>query len=559
MPELDQQWTAPQGSVRTQDGPDPPGCGLLDRRWVLWEEFMKEHAHLDAWLRLAEQDVCSLPISPSQVTYDKAKEELRKLERWRSQASSRLILLDRLTLRTRTLTRLFDGAVRAQLLTWAQECGRRWDEVSAKLESVSGGLKLFVSEWEEFEAEREELALWLADMDVRLTEVDRLMGNTCQKLRRLQCLQQCVCVNLDRVNSLLLRGEALICGSRTTDAEQVERRLVDLLQKCTHMCNNMTRTHTRLLSRKLVFEDTCLQSHASDSGCPSESLLDDEGALDKLHLDLPASPNHCTCVDLEPKGFEAPSACSGGQGGFVCTHLPSFTDPPPPSHEHLGLEWDPSVDIGRSVSCDDADAEVYVISCTGLCCTDGAKRPNYLSDISDDITNQDGDSVCNDLFMFIGQKLPEQLKSEDQLNQAYNCTVTRGGGARPSWDQWVTPTTVRPVSQPSSFDGGWVRAWLGVQSPAPPPQSPTPPPQSQTKGVQTDWEGEDEGLVCGQSVPPPSSPLAPPALLCILLAAAVVLLVFLVWTPPDPPCHHWGRTPLSFHLTLTYVNGAPPT
>lgn len=46
--------------------------------------------------------------------------------------------------------------------------------------------QLFVSEWEEFEAEREELALWLADLDVRLTEVDHLTGNTCEKLRRLQ-------------------------------------------------------------------------------------------------------------------------------------------------------------------------------------------------------------------------------------------------------------------------------------------------------------------------------------------------------------------------------------
>lgn len=50
----------------------------------------------------------------------------------------------------------------------------------------------FVSDWEGFEAEREELALWLADLDVRLTEVDHLTGNTCEKLRRLQ-----VCYSTD--------------------------------------------------------------------------------------------------------------------------------------------------------------------------------------------------------------------------------------------------------------------------------------------------------------------------------------------------------------------------
>lgn len=30
-----------------------------------------------------------------------------------------------------------------------------------------------------------------------------------------------------------------------------------------------------------------------------------------------------------------------------------------PAHEHLGLEWDPSVDIGRSVSHDDADSSYF--------------------------------------------------------------------------------------------------------------------------------------------------------------------------------------------------------
>lgn len=61
------------------------------------------------------------------------------------------------------------------------------DEISCWLICISIFFsQLFVSEWEEFEAEREELALWLADLDVRLTEVDHLTGNTCEKLRRLQ-------------------------------------------------------------------------------------------------------------------------------------------------------------------------------------------------------------------------------------------------------------------------------------------------------------------------------------------------------------------------------------
>ncbi|XP_070685409.1 nesprin-2 [Pempheris klunzingeri] len=336
----------------SQDG-DLQGCGQLERRWVLWHEFMKEHAHLDTWLRLAERAVSS--PSPAHVTYVTATEELRKFERLQCEAGFRLVQLDSLTRRNRTLLRLFEGAMRARLLAAARECGQRWDDVNAKLEAITGRLKLFVSEWEGFEAEREELALWLADLDVRLTEVDHLTGSTCEKLRRLQSFQQCVCVNSGRVNALLRRGEALIQRSEPTDAQRVESRLLELLRRCSLVYNNIARTHTRLLSMRLVFEDDWILSQATDSGCPSESLLEEEAAPDKA---VPPSPSS-------------------------------------PTHEHLGLEWDPSVDIGRSVSRDDADSS-YFSAGTGLCHRDGVKRRSYLgsqSDISDD-EDQEADLLC---------------------------------------------------------------------------------------------------------------------------------------------------------------------
>lgn len=156
----------------------------------------------------------------------------------------------------------------------SRSCSELFEDLSIFLS------QLFVSEWEEFEAEREELALWLADLDVRLTKVDHLTGNTCEKLRLLQvcystlmhvlwsiflfvdlfvfmcvCLQsfqQCVCVNSGRVNALLRRGEALIQRSQPNDAQHVESRLLELLRCCSHVYNNIARTHTRLLSMRLV-------------------------------------------------------------------------------------------------------------------------------------------------------------------------------------------------------------------------------------------------------------------------------------------------------------------
>ncbi|XP_040903288.1 nesprin-2 isoform X2 [Toxotes jaculatrix] len=441
---------------------DLQGCGQLETRWVLWREFMEEHAHLDIWLRLAEQAVGS-PNSTC-VTYATAKEELRKFERLRREAGSRLVRLDGLTRRNQTLTLLFLGAARARLLASARECGRRWDDVNAKLESIIARLKLFVSEWEGFEAQREELALWLADLDVRLTEVDHLDGNTCEKLRHLQ-----------------------------------------------------------------VFEEDWTLSQATDSGCPSETLLEDEGALDKAYLDLPAVSNR-------PKDF---SQSANSTQAFT-SHLPSLVHRPPspssPTHEHLGLEWDPSVDIGRSVSCDDGDSS-YFSACAGLCHRDDLNRWSCLrplssqTDISSDITNQEV-----------------------------------GWEKRLDGDRRGTSTPDRQDFDTVSFDGGRVRAWLGVQIPAPPERT-----TSCSKAVQTDREAEEEPSCCedaerplsGQSVTSSgasssSSPCSP-ALLCLLLAAALALLACLIWVVPESACHCSSGMPRNFHLTLRYVNGPPPT
>uniref|UniRef100_A0A3B5RC24 Uncharacterized protein n=1 Tax=Xiphophorus maculatus TaxID=8083 RepID=A0A3B5RC24_XIPMA len=116
-----------------------PSC-RLDRKWVLWHEFMQEHSHLDAWLRLAEQAINTL--SPAHLTYSASKEELRRFQRLRSEAGSQLIRLDGLTRRNRTLPQLFQDAVQARLLGAAWECGRRWDEVDAKLETITGRLQV---------------------------------------------------------------------------------------------------------------------------------------------------------------------------------------------------------------------------------------------------------------------------------------------------------------------------------------------------------------------------------------------------------------------------------
>ncbi|MED6252608.1 hypothetical protein ATANTOWER_014158, partial [Ataeniobius toweri] len=437
-----------------QDG-DQLRCGPLERKWVLWHEFMKEHAHLDAWLRLAEQALITFNLA--NITYSTSKEELRKFERLRCEAGSQLIQLDSLTRRNRTLTRLFQGTMQARLLGSAQECGQRLDDVNSKLETIAGQLQLFVSEWEEFEAEREELALWLADLDARLTQIDHMTGNNCEKLRQLQSFQQSVCENSGRVNDLLQRGEELIQRSESADAQHVESRLLELLRRCSHVYNNIARTHTRLLSMRLVFEDDWILSQATDSGCPSESVHEDR-VLEKYDQNLSSVSSHLR--DFRQSVNPAPTLLS---------HRPS-PPPPSPSHENMGLEWDPSVDIGRSVSHDDADSS-YFSACTGVCQREGTKRWSYLSsfdsrsDISTDITNQEA-----------------ALGPQDWLDQTdpgwFSPVITSQ-----EEDQWNTSTPEEDTNEPMRFDGGRVKAWLRVQSSAPSQNT-----ASCSRAVQTDGD-----------------------------------------------------------------------
>lgn len=130
---------------------------------------MKEHAHLETWLRSTEQAVTC--AGPAHITYVSAKEKLRRMEvscvlrlscehrgsrhtalrnavcvfqRLRWEAGPRLVQADSLTQRNRTLARLFRGAMRARLLALARLCGRRCEEVTAALESVATRLKVLL-------------------------------------------------------------------------------------------------------------------------------------------------------------------------------------------------------------------------------------------------------------------------------------------------------------------------------------------------------------------------------------------------------------------------------
>lgn len=76
-----------------------------------------------------------------------------------------------------------------------------------------------------------------------------------------------MCTNSERVNALLQRGESLIQRCHTNDAQHLETQLLELLQRCSLVHNNIACTHTRLLSMRLVRARTRTHTHTLISKC----------------------------------------------------------------------------------------------------------------------------------------------------------------------------------------------------------------------------------------------------------------------------------------------------
>ncbi|XP_055052701.2 nesprin-1 [Misgurnus anguillicaudatus] len=390
------------------------GCAKLERRWMLWYEFMKEHSCLDDWLRSAEK-IAASPNS-SHVLYDVAKEELQKYESLRTEARIRLSQLDGLSQKSRTLVGLFRGAMGARLVEMTKDCGQRWDQLSNIVDTVCRRLKHFVHQREDFERQREEMAVWLTDMDLRLTEVEHFSGkDTCSKMHQLQGFQEAVGESAGRLNDLLQRGEELIQRSEPADAQAIENQLQELLLHCTRVFQGLGHLHTRLLSMRLVFEDDWALC-APDSGCPSESMLEDE-----CFVDSSSAPQSQSCL------------------------LQS-------SHDHLVLEWDPSVDIGGSH--DDTDSSSFSAA-AGVSCTEEPARYPLRRRVCVTPVGSQPDNVTVSVKHRGTEKSLEHSAPPQTPVPVIRASKPQYAGS------FKTSTPETRSSDPVTFDPERISAWLG--------------------------------------------------------------------------------------------------
>ncbi|XP_063060982.1 uncharacterized protein si:ch211-137a8.2 isoform X2 [Engraulis encrasicolus] len=435
--------------------------GQLERRWLLWHEFMRERSLLDDWLQRAEQQAAS--PNTTHVLHAVAREELSKFEALQGECGARVSQLDSLTVRSRSLLRLFDGAMRARLVAMTKECGQRWERLSQALDCICRRLRHCVSQREAFDVQREEMAVWLADMDLRLTELEHFStNNTVTKMHQLQSFQEAVAENASRLGALLESGEALIQRSEPTDAQAIEGQLHDLLHYCARVFEGVGRLHTRLLSMRLVFEDDWTLSPHVDSGCPSETPPDDE----EPSCDWPSSP--------KPKTAPSHPACQVAQ-------------------DSLMLEWDPSVDIGGSTpSNDDADSS-YFSGPTGVC-----QVEEFLGGDATSRRRHHLKSSLHKVFLCRGEttaRLPRDPETTPSgLSDCSSVSSSRSGSSHPHRHHHhghshpvlcrTSTPAVRPP-EPLTFDPQRVTAWLG-QTGGPVAMETQRRPCSHSKSVQTE-------------------------------------------------------------------------
>ncbi|KAL2096537.1 hypothetical protein ACEWY4_008685 [Coilia grayii] len=393
---------------------------------------MTDRCHLEDWLQRAEHLAASPNTAP--VLHAVAREELNKFEALQAECGARVAQLDSLTLRSRSLLRLFDGAMRARLVAMTKECSQRWERLREALECICRRLRHCVSQREAFDTQREEMAVWLADMDLRLTELEHFStNNTVTKMHQLQSFQEAVAENASRLGRLLEAGEALIQRSEPTDAQAIEGQLQELLHYCARVFEGVGRLHTRLLSMRLVFEDDWALLPHMDSGCPSETPPDeDEQSCDWSNSPKPqAGPAH-------------------------------------PCQDHLMLEWDPSVDIGGSASRDDTDSSYFSGppgACVACCASGGRQVEEFLGGEATGRKKHHLSSAVHKVFLSRGEITAPLPGDPETTPSGLSDSSISGSGSTSGHPRHHalrhTSTPAGRFPEPVTFDPERVSAWLG--------------------------------------------------------------------------------------------------
>ncbi|XP_078389316.1 nesprin-2-like isoform X2 [Cetorhinus maximus] len=587
----------------------------MEQSWQLWQAFLDDYSRFNDWMSWAEA-VAKEPQS-SQVLYTEAKEELKRFESLRKQTEEYVIRLESINRRYRRLAREQWIRLAGQLRGMVHDGNQRWDNLQRRVGIICKRLKYFVTQREEFEAERENLWLQLMELDIQRTELEYFsQGEATEKLIRLQVFQQMITCISDKTGELLMAAEVLLQKSESQDSVTIEDEVWDLLQFQQDVFGQVSRFHKRCHSAAQVFDEWELANRGgSEPDRHSDTILAEQRAQDCGS----SLVQHLLCEG-------APSDHQSGRSS-------------PSSVDSLSLDWDSYVDTGESMTHED-NVSVHPsvldkpvdLNEKGRVSGWRSNRPTRRRVKSDSSTLQQVDVACQcdiEVNLMSGDPGPlfdtEMQAVSDRLPQAAICysddtnelqEMQRGrenreglkagpanhgrshhcrGKSQPSLspdvacDEQTIAETLRKTNghcwmwQHLDWEQtkGRVHSdWLQSQSLG---------PQARAGGM-GQWlqmlEPKQKLCVTGATtlgvtaevnrlLHVPSTPLAgkglpyvhpvhslQPLLIAIILLLVLVLMIVLLFVLPAviQECNwHRRNTFQPFHFTLTYINGPPPT
>uniref|UniRef100_A0A8C3BV29 Spectrin repeat containing nuclear envelope protein 2 n=1 Tax=Cairina moschata TaxID=8855 RepID=A0A8C3BV29_CAIMO len=317
----------------------------IEETWRLWQRFLDDYSRFEDWLKSAERTAAS-PNS-SEVLYTHAKEELKKFEAFQRQVHERLTQLELINKQYRRLARENRTDSASKLKQMVHEGNQRWDNLQKRVAAILRRLKHFTNRRDEFEATRENILVWLTEMDLQLTNVEHFSkSNFDDKMRQLNGFQQEITLHTNKIDQLIVFGEQLIQKSEPLDATLIEDELEELHRYCQEVFGRVARFHQRLTSRHPGLDD---EKETSENETDPEDSREIQNDLwhKKAIGDGPSSPQSL-CHLMPPTQGHERSGCET-----------------PVSVDSIPLEWDHTGDVGGSSSHEDEEEATYYSALSG--------------------------------------------------------------------------------------------------------------------------------------------------------------------------------------------------
>uniref|UniRef100_A0A7M4FMH3 KASH domain-containing protein n=1 Tax=Crocodylus porosus TaxID=8502 RepID=A0A7M4FMH3_CROPO len=302
----------------------------IEETWRLWQKFLDDYSRFEDWLKISER-TAAFPSS-SGVLYTVAKEELKKFEAFQRQVHESLTQLELINKQYRRLARENRTDSACSLKQMVYEGNQRWDNLQRRVTSILRRLKHFIGQREEFETARDNILVWLTEMDLQLTNIEHFSECDVQaKIKQLKAFQQEISLNNNKIEQIIGQGEQLIEKCEPIDAAVIEEELDELQRYCQEVFGRVERYHKKLIRLPLTDDEHDLSDREVD--------LDESADLSDIHwhdksADSVLSPHPSSNLSLSL----AQPVRSERSGRDT-----------PASVDSIPLEWDHDYDLSRDL------------------------------------------------------------------------------------------------------------------------------------------------------------------------------------------------------------------